>query len=127
MSSANLVAEIHWKLCEKTALSTGEPCTSEYITLRQSFHRGLLSIHWYVAQNFSPTFSMSVLFRRLFRAVIFSRFSKVAIATSTFMYDFYNGGSTWFSSAQSSFFTKFLVNFCDKIRRAHTVLARSKM
>ena len=26
-----------------------------------------------------------------------------------------------------SFFTKFLVNFCDKIRRAHTGLARSKM
>ena len=35
--------------------------------------------------------------------------------------------STWFSSAQSSFITKFLVNFCDKIRRAHTILARSKM
>ena len=34
---------------------------------------------------------------------------------------------TWFSSAQSSFITKFLVNFCDKICRAHTVLARSKM
>ena len=32
-----------------------------------------------------------------------------------------------FSSAQSSFITKFLVNYCDKIRIAHTVLARSKM
>ena len=27
--------------------------------------------------------------------------------------------STWFSSAQSFFITKFLVNFSDKIRRAH--------
>ena len=34
---------------------------------------------------------------------------------------------TWFSIAQSSFITKFLLNFCDKICRAHTVLARSKM
>ena len=31
------------------------------------------------------------------------------------------------SSGQSSFITKFLVNYCDKIRIAHTVLARSKM
>ena len=29
--------------------------------------------------------------------------------------------STAFSSAQSSFFSKFLVNFCDKICRAHSV------
>ena len=35
---------------------------------------------------------MSVLFRRLFRTAIFSRFSKVAIATSNFMNEFYNGG-----------------------------------
>ena len=35
---------------------------------------------------------MSVLFRRLFRTVIFSRFSKVAIATSNFMSEFFNGG-----------------------------------
>ena len=34
---------------------------------------------------------------------------------------------TWFSSAQNSFITKFLVNFCKKTCRAHTVLARSKM
>ena len=32
MSSANLVAEIHWKLCNKRALSNGEPCTCEYVT-----------------------------------------------------------------------------------------------
>ena len=31
---------------------TGEPCTCEYVTLLQSFHRGTLSIHWYIAQNF---------------------------------------------------------------------------
>ena len=34
---------------------------------------------------------------------------------------------TWFSSAQNSFILKFLVDFCDKIRRALTVLARFKM
>ena len=34
---------------------------------------------------------MSVLFRHLFRAAIFSRFSEVAIATSNFMNEFYNG------------------------------------
>ena len=38
---------------------------------------------------------MSVLFRRLFRTAIFSRFSQVAIATSNFMNEFYNGGFTW--------------------------------
>ena len=35
--------------------------------------------------------------------------------------------STWCSSAQSSFIPRFLVDFCKKIRRAHTVLLRSKM
>ena len=92
MSSANLVAETHQKLCNKRVLSTGEPCTCEYLTLLQSFHRGTLSIHWYIAQNFPPTFSLFVLFRRLFRTAIISRFSKVAIATSNFMKQFYNGG-----------------------------------
>ena len=38
---------------------------------------------------------MSVLFRRLFRTAIFSRFSQVAIATLNFMNEFYNGGFTW--------------------------------
>ena len=33
----------------------------------------------------------------------------------------------WFSGAKSTFITKFPVNLCDKIRRTHTVLARSKM
>ena len=32
--------------------------------------------------------------------------------------------STWFSSAQRSFIPKFSVNFCDKIRRAHTVFGK---
>ena len=32
------------------------------------------------------------LFRRLFRTAIFSRFSKVAIATTNFINEFYNGG-----------------------------------
>ena len=35
---------------------------------------------------------MSVLFRRLFRNVIFNRFSKVAIAASNVMNEFFNGG-----------------------------------
>ena len=35
--------------------------------------------------------------------------------------------SACFSSAQSSFIPKFLVDSCDKIRRVHTVLASSKM
>ena len=92
LSSANLVAKIHQKLCNKRVSSTGEPCTCKYVTLLKSFHRGTLSIHWYIAQNIQSTFSMSVLFRRLFRTAIFSRFSMVAIATLTFMSEFYNGG-----------------------------------
>ena len=91
-SSANLVSEINQKLRYKRFLSTGEPSTCEYVTLLQSFHRGTLSIHWYIAQNVQPTFSMSVLFRRLFRTTIFSRFSKVAIAMLSFMNEFYNAG-----------------------------------
>ena len=90
-SSTNLATEIHQKLFNTRVLTTGEPCTCEYVTLLQSFHRGTLSIHWYIAQNFQPIFSMSVLFRRLFRIVIFSRFSKMAIATSNSMNKFYNG------------------------------------
>ena len=35
---------------------------------------------------------MSVLFRRSFKTVIFSRFLKVAIATSNFIHEAYNGG-----------------------------------
>ena len=92
MNSVNLVTEIYQKLCNKRALSNGEPCTCEYVTLLQSFHRGTLSIDWYIAQNFQPTFSMSVLFRRLFNTSIFSRFSKMSIAPSNFMNEFYNGG-----------------------------------
>ena len=52
--------------------------------------RVILSIHWYITQNFYPTFFMSVLVRRLFRTAIFSTFSKVAIVTANFMTDFYN-------------------------------------
>ena len=44
--SANVVAEIHQKLCNKRVLSTGKPCTCEYVTLLQSFHRSTLSTHW---------------------------------------------------------------------------------
>ena len=92
VSCANLVAQINQKLCNRRALSTGEPCTCENVTLLQSFHRGTLSRHWYIAQNFQPNFSMSVLFRRSFKTAIFSRFLKVAIAMSNLMNEFYNGG-----------------------------------
>ena len=92
MSSSNRVAEIHLILCNKRVLSTGEPCTCEYVTLLQSFHKGALSIHWYIAQNSQPTFSMFVLFRCSFRTSIFSRFSKVATATSNFVKESYNFG-----------------------------------
>ena len=52
MSSANLVAEIQLKLSNQTILNNKEQCTCEYVTLLQSFHTGILSIHWYIAQNF---------------------------------------------------------------------------
>ena len=51
MSSANLVADTQLKLSNETVLNTEERCTCEYFTLLQSFHRGALSIHWYIAQN----------------------------------------------------------------------------
>ena len=92
MNLADVVAEIQLKLSNERALSTGGPWTCEYVTLLRSFHRGTLSIHWYIAQNVQRTFFIPVLFRRLFRTAIFSRFSKVAVATSNFMNEFYNGG-----------------------------------
>ena len=52
MNSANVVAEIQLKLLNERALSTEEQCTCEYVTFLQSLHRGRLSIHWYIAQNF---------------------------------------------------------------------------
>ena len=39
-------------------------------------------MHWYITQNFLPTFSMPILFRHSFKTAIFSRFLKVTIATS---------------------------------------------
>ena len=33
MSSASLVAEIQFKILNERALSTGEPCTCEYVTM----------------------------------------------------------------------------------------------
>ena len=64
VSSANLIAEIRYN---ERALRSGEPCTCEYVTVLQSFHRGTLNIHWCIAQNVQPTFSMSALFRRSFK------------------------------------------------------------
>ena len=92
MSSANVVAEIQFELLNERALSTGEPCTWEYVTLLQLFNSGKLSIHWYIAQNFLSTFSMSVLFRRSSKTAMFSRFLKVAITASNFMNEVCNGG-----------------------------------
>ena len=77
---------------ETLTLCTGEPRTCEYVTLIQSFHRGTLSIHWYIAQNVKPTFSMSVLFRRSFKTAMFSRFLKVVIAKSNVINEVNNGG-----------------------------------
>ena len=61
MSSAKLATENHQKLCNKRVLSTGEPCACEYVTLLQSFHRGTLNIHWYIAQNFSLPFHICLI------------------------------------------------------------------
>ena len=91
-SSTNPVAEIHQKLWNERVLSSEEPCTCEYATLPQSFHRGTLSIHCYITQNFQSTFSMVVLLKRSFKTVIFSRLLKVAIASPNFMIEVYNGG-----------------------------------
>ena len=67
MSPTNLVAEIQLKLSNERALSTGEPCTCEYITLLQSFHGSTISVPAYIVQNDYPTFSMTALFRRSFK------------------------------------------------------------
>ena len=74
MSSANLVAEIQLKLLKENVLTTGDPCTCEYVTLLQSLDGGTLSMHWYIAQNIHSTFSMSVLFRCSSKTAMFSRF-----------------------------------------------------
>ena len=66
-------------------LSTGEPCTCEYVTLPQLFDKGTLGIQWYLSQNGKPSFPLSVLFRRCFKNKIFSRFLKVATTTSNVM------------------------------------------
>ena len=81
-----------WNLIEildQRSLSTGEPCTYEYIDLLQSFNRGTLSIHWYIT-----CLSMSVSFRCFFITAISSRFLKVAVATSNFMKEVYIGRFT---------------------------------
>ena len=54
-------------------------------------HRGTLSMHRYIVQNLSLTFSMSSLFRHSFKTAIFSRFLKIDIAPSTFKKEVYNG------------------------------------
>ena len=92
MSSASLIGEIHQKLCNRKGLSTGEPCICEYVTLLQSFHGCILSVHWYLGHNFQSTFFMFVLFRRSSKTTIFSSLLNGHIATSNFMNEFYDGG-----------------------------------
>ena len=55
---------MQFKLLNERALSTGEPCTCQYVTFLQSFHRGTLSIHWYIA-TFKSLLNMAVLEERL--------------------------------------------------------------
>ena len=59
-------------------------------TLLCSSH-SLLQIYWYISQNFYPTFSLFILFRRSFKTAIFRRFLKLAIATSNLVNEVYNG------------------------------------
>ena len=107
MTAANLVAEIHQKLWNKRALcpeklctckhvtlalSQGKLCTCKCVTLFQSFHRGRLSFHQHIAQNFQPTFSMSKMDRCFFKTALFTRFLKVVTATSNLIIKVYNGG-----------------------------------
>ena len=93
-NSASRVQRIHQNICNKIILSTGEPDTCQCVILLHLIHRVTFSIHWYIAQNLQPTFSMLVLFRRLIRTAIFSTFYKVAMTRSNFMNQFYDGGFT---------------------------------
>ena len=61
MSSVNVVAEIHYKLCNTRGLSTGEPCTCEYVTFLHSFHRSKLSIHYYIVRNLAYHFHVRLI------------------------------------------------------------------
>ena len=74
MSSANLVAEIKLKLWNERALSAGEPCTCEYAALLHSFLRGTLSIHWYIAQTFCPSYLDALL--RLHNTYVYEDYHK---------------------------------------------------
>ena len=86
LSSANIVAEIQFKLLNERVLSTGEPCTCEYVTLLQSFHRGALSIHWYISY-------LDALLRLL------RLYECMCIFISSFHFCNHNGGgSTYFPS-----------------------------
>ena len=49
ISARNIISYL---LREKLYFLVNQPCTCEYVTLLQSFHRSTLSKHWYIAQNF---------------------------------------------------------------------------
>ena len=80
------------QISDGRALSTGQSCICECVTLPQSFHSDTKSINSYIAQKLQPTFSISLLFRRCFESTIFSRFFVVTIATSHFLNEVYNSG-----------------------------------
>ena len=92
MNSANDVAKIQFKLLNEIILSHWKPCACQNATFVQSFHKDVLSIHWYIAQNLWPTFFVPVLFRHSSNTAKFSRFLKAAIATPNFMNEIYNRG-----------------------------------
>ena len=60
---------MQFKILNERALSAGEPCTCQYVTFLQSFDRGILSIHWYIA-HFKSLLNMAVLEERLHKTDI---------------------------------------------------------
>ena len=72
MSSANLVAKYTKNFEMKEFWALENHVLVNMLLVLQSFYRGRFGIHWYIA-HFYPIFSMSVLFRRSFKTVIFWR------------------------------------------------------
>ena len=73
-----------YKRLNERALSTGEPCTCEYVILFRSF------LQRYIKYTLVHS-SKLLAFRRSSKTSLFGRFLKVAIATLTFNSN-YNGG-----------------------------------
>ena len=90
VDSRNFVVEIQLKLLNERASSTGEPCPCEYVTFLQSFHRGTLSIHWYISKTFSLGFLCQSCLDTHLTLLYIYKILKVAMPTSNFMKDVYN-------------------------------------